>query len=377
MRGAVCENRLARTRRMPPVIPLRLRELLTLTDEELACQDIAVVNLACAEGLPGAEEIDHAFCLGQLNAWAEMVRQHTERLLRTQFSRRPWDFHHSEAYFRALDLITVLQRDLGVRYNPAKIPEDAPFDTADCFLHGILQGDGGTCASLPVLYAAVGRRLGYPLRLVPARGTSFNHLFVRWDDPAGERFNMEATSRGLNCYPDDYYRTGRYVADAQAEQLGGYLRSQTPREELAGFLAERGFLWRQHGAHRQAVNSLAWAWAFAPGNKLRANSLIRAMNAWGDELRRLEPPGFPEMYCAWRPPRRFPAGLPEDFERDIRFLEAWESILRDAEHESTWWEPLRRGQGSTGPARAFIVHSETGCSVRFAWLPNSPRPFGR
>lgn len=44
-----------------------------------------------------------------------------------------------------------------------------------------------------MLYVAIGRRLGYPLKLVECKG----HLFVRWED-AKERFNIEGTSRGLH-----------------------------------------------------------------------------------------------------------------------------------------------------------------------------------
>lgn len=68
----------------------------------------------------------------------------------------PAEYENSWAYFRTLVLITVLQRDLGLRYNPAKVPDDAPFEPADVFIHGAIQGKGGTCASLPVVYAAIG-----------------------------------------------------------------------------------------------------------------------------------------------------------------------------------------------------------------------------
>ena len=43
----------------------------------------------------------------------------------------------------------------------------------DVFIHGMIVegGKGGTCASMPVLYVAVGRRIGLPLYLVGnARG---------------------------------------------------------------------------------------------------------------------------------------------------------------------------------------------------------------
>jgi hypothetical protein len=50
------------------------------------------------------------------------------------------------------------------------------------FLHGLTQGRGGTCLSMPVAYVAVGRRLGYPLKLVTAKG----HLFARWESLDGK-----------------------------------------------------------------------------------------------------------------------------------------------------------------------------------------------
>ena len=61
---------------------------------------------------------------------------------------------------------------------------------------------------MPVLYVAVGRRRGYPLKLVEAP----THLFFRWEDPDGERFNVpevfnvEGTGHGISFHPDDYYR---------------------------------------------------------------------------------------------------------------------------------------------------------------------------
>ncbi|OAI48017.1 hypothetical protein AYO44_08145 [Planctomycetaceae bacterium SCGC AG-212-F19] len=197
-------------------------------------------------------------CLQTLDEWANRVRWRTDTLFR-QFERNPADYHNSANYFRILAMITVLQKDLGVRYNPAKIDESVPLDTADTFIHGIIQGDGGTCASMPVLYVAVGRRLGYPLSLVSAK----YHFFARWDEPA-ERFNIEATGRGLNCHPDDYYRMGRYLVSERAERLCGFLKSQTPAEELAGFLAQRAFRLFENYRYNEAEEAISWSSILAP-----------------------------------------------------------------------------------------------------------------
>src|SRR5258708_5680757 len=100
-----------------------------------------------------------------------------------------------------LCLMTVLQRDLGVRTD-SKLNDNPDFsDSRDLFIHGIFQGRGGNCSNLPTLCVAIGRRLGYPLRLVKTA----HHCFARWDVPKGERFNVECTSTGLVCEHDEYY----------------------------------------------------------------------------------------------------------------------------------------------------------------------------
>src|SRR6516164_8136330 len=182
---------------------LQWRKLVALSDAALSAHDLAAVNLACAVGLSGAEQIDVASCLAMLHHWAEHVHAETERLA-GQFESDPAAFENSWAYFRILVLATVLQQDCRVQYDPELIERDDFFANAEhLFIHGVLQGKGGTCSSLPPVYVAVGRRLGYPLKLVQTN----SHLFARWDDPeTGERFNIECTSRGLNCHSDDYYR---------------------------------------------------------------------------------------------------------------------------------------------------------------------------
>jgi len=159
----------------------QLGALLSAAPDSLADIDIAEMNLLCAAGLPGTDEIDVDKLLATLDDWAERVKSETDRNLYI-FQRNPSEYKNSEAYFRAMMLVTVLQKDLGVRYNPARI-RDVDFKRPeDLFIHGMIDsGNGGTCVSMPVLYAAVGHRLGYPLKLVLAKA----HVFVRWDDAGG------------------------------------------------------------------------------------------------------------------------------------------------------------------------------------------------
>lgn len=334
-----------------------------LPEWELGQYDIAAINLACAEGLPGAEQIDPDYCLYKLDEWAGEVGPHTKRLL-PHFRRKSHLYENSEAYFRAMDLITVLQRDLGVRYNPAKIPEDAPFDTADSFIHGVIQGDGGTCASLPVVYAAVGRRLGYPIRLATTRNKTSGHLFARWEDPAtGERFNIEATNRGMSTPTDDYFRTGLYELGPKVEAEGCYLRSKTPRMELAGFLGNRAWCWHDAKDWRRCVEAWAWAAALVPENQLVRNVLKRSMQAWDSEQRRRKPAGFPKvivcLIC-----RHFLETLPRELEMDIFGLAAVQNMLDDAGMEAQFWSRMRRGDYTRTPTVAVAEFAtNTGCRI--------------
>jgi len=248
----------------------RLGVLLSAEADGLADIDIAEMNLLCAAGLPGAEqfhvdpfgELTTRKLLAKLDDWADRVKSETDRNLH-RFRENPGEYKNSEAYFRAMMLVTVLQQDLGVRYNPARI-RDVDFTRAeDLFIHGMIAGDnGGTCVSMPVLYAAVGRRLGYPLKLVLAKA----HVFVRWEDAGGERFNIEATNQGMNSFDDEYYKTWPQKM-TPAEIAGGvYFKSLGAAEELALFLATRGHCLLDNGRTSEAQIAYAWAHHLAPGD---------------------------------------------------------------------------------------------------------------
>jgi len=226
-----------------------LDDLLALALDQLPGIDIAQMNLLCAEGLPGAAGLNIDKCLATLDEWATWVGHETDRHL-YRFRCAPADYGHSEGYFRMLMLVTVLQQDFRVRYNPDRIGGIDFRDSRDLFIHGLLEGPHtGTCASMPVLYAAAGRRLGYPLRLVLTHG----HVFVRWDSPDGrERFNIECASRGMLSFPDEYYKTWPTPLMEGQVRKGRYLRSLGAAEELAVFVASRGHCLLDNGQTRAA-----------------------------------------------------------------------------------------------------------------------------
>ncbi len=239
--------------------------------------DIAAANLAAAVGLRGAEDVDVESALAWLDHAAK--RSHFETSRHSyQFRDRPQEFGNSAAYFCMLAMVTVLRQEFGVRYNPARVRDpkfqdpyciDPDFsDSRDLFIHGMIGGPGGTCASMPVLYVAVGRRLGYPLKLVLAK----EHLFVRWDDAEGKvcspgaRFNIEATSEGLHCPPDERYRNWPIPVEEKELAKGLYLRSLEPNEEVSLFRSTRTICLWENGRYADALRECQYAILLAPAS---------------------------------------------------------------------------------------------------------------
>ena len=190
-----------------------LGQVLFLPLHDIARLQVGFLNLLCASGLPDTASLDIPACLVTLDDWTEHVRHETERGLH-RFRRSLAEYRHSEAFYRVLMMVTVLQQDCGVRYNPECIKSRLFLSSEEGFIHGLLRGRGmGTCANMPALYAAVGRKLGYPIYLCTAR----SHVFCRWASKDGcERFNIEGSGVGLSTPDDDYYKKWpRPIAEQQ------------------------------------------------------------------------------------------------------------------------------------------------------------------
>lgn len=250
-----------------PAQPATLVLLLATPCEYLEKAEVASVNLLCAEGLSGGLDGLLKENLDKLDHWAGRVRNETERH-QYRFTRNPTEFEQSAGFFKMLMMAVVLAEDCGVHYvtnrqiDPTSAAEGDGFfaNPSDVFLHGVLGPNrGGTCSSLPVLHVAIGRRLGYPLKLVTTKG----HLFVRWEGQ-GERFNVEVSGQGLNRFDDNYYRKWPFPVTEVEVAAEGYLKSLTAPEELAVFLSIRGMCLRESGRRQEAADSFASAARFAP-----------------------------------------------------------------------------------------------------------------
>ncbi len=249
---------------------MSLDYFLLMNSEKRSYSDIAIVNLLCAQGLPGAEDIDLKKYLTTLEKWARLAEFETEKLF-PRFYKNPEEFSYSEGYFRMLVLVTVLSLNLDVRYNPDLIIIEPTLDDLRStaffrnpdyiFIHGIIDERLGTCASIPVLTVSVGRLMGYPLRLVNAKA----HLFARWEDKK-ERFNIESGGHGLNCHPDEHYMRWPFVITKKELETGFFLKSLSPAEEMATFLETRAMCLLENKKFTEARRFFEHAYSLYPSH---------------------------------------------------------------------------------------------------------------
>lgn len=262
-------------------LPTSVEELLAASAQQIQGRDIAWMNLLCATGLPGSEDLELAPYLDRLERITEYVRRRT-RVDVQSFRRdpRPWRCSpgYREERFRIGLLVTYLKADLGLHYNPAQIGPASSVclgypDSGDLLINGLLsQRKSGTCNSIPVIVVAVGRRLGYPLHLV----TNGVHVWARWDAGAATagmpRFNIEASNpAGFVEYTDEDYRRQRPDYPAQsAIRPGCYHRNLSPAGELAMFLFSRAWVLTSNGRFEESLPCWVRCLQLAPDDPMYA-----------------------------------------------------------------------------------------------------------
>lgn len=239
-----------------------LADLLRLAPDALAGIDIAIMNLLCASRLPGAEGLDIPVALAKLDHWSRLVRRYDFET-HDEFRRNPEEYSHQIGFARFLSIVTVLKHPkfLGLRYQPLAIGNYDFSDSRDDLLHGLLTRGMGTCASFPVLFVAIGRRLGWPMHLAVAK----HHIFCQWLNPDGTHANLEGSCRGGGNMPsDESFHTKPQPLTKAELATGRYLRPLTPSEELAQFLEIRGHCLMDNRRFDEAREAYAQARHFAP-----------------------------------------------------------------------------------------------------------------
>jgi hypothetical protein len=258
-------------------------ELLTFQPNQIARLDMAVVNMLCATGLPGAEDLDIPHCLTTLDNWAGRVRRFVHDCL-PKYHRNPAEYYNQKGFACFLSMVTLLKHPRGLRigYQPMAIGNQVFSDSRDDLLHGLLTRKLGTCASMPVLFVAIGRRLGYPMHLAVSHG----HVFCQWVNSDGTRINLEGSGPGGGgVFPDEHYLKWPHPITPEQLASGHCLRPLSRVEEFGLFLATRGHCLRDNNRIAEARQAYSDAFRFSgwPEHELYAHVryVIRTEPTWG------------------------------------------------------------------------------------------------
>jgi len=256
-------------------------EILALPEDKINNIDIGYMNLLCAKGLKGAQDINIQECLATLDKWADIVREDTQKRI-SSFYQNPTKYDNSVNLFKVTNMILTLKEEIGLDYNPDIMKRTTFMDSKDVFIHGCLAGQKkGGCISIPVTCVAVGRRLGYPLKLVLTK----EHVFFRWDD-GKEKFNMEACCPGCDSKPDEYYMNWPNKLNHEQVKNGCFLRSLTPDEELGLFLEVRGHCLYDEGKTVEAMVMYAHAYQLMPDSMPRLANIEQVLNCEINKFRK-------------------------------------------------------------------------------------------
>ena len=252
-------------------VPHTYEELLAWPVERLGELDIARMNLLCATGLPGSEDLDVEATLAVLDEWGELAKSN-ERKYKQSFVPNIEKYERSYALFLSVYLGFTLKEDLNCKYSRYLIASGALADmksirffkdSRDLFLNCFVERQEGTCASFPVLMVAIGRRCEYPLYVVSTKG----HLFCRWDD-GNEKMNLEVSCKGVDNKKDLYYKTWPFTPTEQDIKYEKFFVNMTPEMELCTFLDLRGSCLMANKRYEEAFEVYKKSLKYMPNSRV-------------------------------------------------------------------------------------------------------------
>jgi regulator of sirC expression with transglutaminase-like and TPR domain len=162
---------------------------------------------------------------------------------------------------------------------PFQYDLDDPLGTkpANRILQRYLTVRRGNCITMPMLFLAVGQRLGLNMTLAEAP----LHVFVKYTDDAGKVWNLEPTSGG-GAVRDDWYRQKLPMSD-QAVANGVYLRALPHNEAVALIVS---FLVEHDIGKGQFENAIAVSHVLLRHYPKFAYGLVKQGSAYSGLLRR-------------------------------------------------------------------------------------------
>jgi Transglutaminase-like superfamily len=273
-----------------------VRQLLALSNLELARFDPLAMNLLVAKEIPALAHLDIPRYQRQADEWAIGVQQLLRRV-EGHYWKDPARWRNDLIYFRLGVLCQYIDCDLGVSYreDQREVKSIRYTDPSDLFLNGVMDTRRGTCGNMAALHVALGWRLGWPVSLACV-GT---HFICRYDD-GKVRHNIEATQTGNGGFksdPDDEL-IQQYRLPRQAITSGSDLRAVTPRELLGIFVGLRARHARDIRNYVQAERDYLLARYLFPAHRINSREQLAASARCNmDRFESLEP-GHPTTLWA-------------------------------------------------------------------------------
>lgn len=243
-----------------PTFSKAVEKLLALPEDKI---DIGTAAFTLAKEV--YPDVDIAAYSQRLDDLAQKVRQ---------LANDPKD---PETRVRALNTVLHLNEDFRYDHSPG-----ARENLDNLFLHRYLDRRRGTCVTMPLLYVAVGQRLGYPIRPVVAP----DHMFARYVDPNFAWQNIETTSGGKYFTNEDYIR--RFFVSDKGLATGSYMRAMTRRELLGHLLSANAAVFGRRGEAAKAIKYLEKAIQFDPKFADHYDNLATAYRAVGQATKNSE-----------------------------------------------------------------------------------------
>jgi hypothetical protein len=260
-------------------------QLMALSNAELEKVDIVGMSVAVAREIPGQENLDYQHYREIVDGWTDQFRRWMPTA-EANFLNSPQQWRGDINFFRLGLLATYLTRERGVRYDEKysqdqKEGKNSKYKEPGAVLvHGLIDTLRGTCATMPVLHVAIGRRLGWPVSLA-AVGP---HYVCRYDD-GKVHYNIEATYTGPGFVSDadeDYMKNDHLPKKALTS--GSDFRSLSAREMLGVFVAARARYYRDTSRFGEADRDYALARVLYPNHRYAYRESILAFLWRGEQL---------------------------------------------------------------------------------------------
>jgi hypothetical protein len=309
MKPDISNNPLLFSALRPPAKKLNTALGILISEpEEVERTDIATLYLASLAGLPGTENLDLDGARAHFEELAMMVQKQTEATSKYQHSISA-DFKDTPES-KAVVLVEALRsyeqdaersmntsrpESLFIRNSSRPAPAAThfaspleaslagrPFDYRPPMREDSILEIPHDVVTLnnPILIAAVGQLLGYPLYLVKAP----DHLFVRWQSPDGQTlFDIDEIGKYGSIAEDPIRPDDDYERPPEDEiKAGGYFKSLTHAGLFAFFLQARGNYLHAHQRPFDAELAYTAAHRFAPDTPIYDANMLAVV---GEEMR--------------------------------------------------------------------------------------------